>query len=612
MTHSLKIYSRLITYAKPYKMRLAIGILAGLLSGSSIFGILHLSPGLIRPFEAKEPPASNKKSQKGQLGQIQKIAAKLNIPVEHENGRMTWQFMLLTLTGLPLFVILKALAAYVNRYCMRWVGGKVVVDIRNELFSNLQKQSLIFFGQKKIGTLISRCINETNTIEKAVSNAIAELTRAPIEIVAAVIFVVIYSITNKIYILSLSMFVIFPLCIFPVVILGRRIKLHTRESLQQISALVTRMHENFSGIRVVKAFHTEKMEADRFRQITLNYFRQVMKVTRAYLLMPPLMEIISISGICVLIVYCYSQNIPLSQIVPLAGAMVVAYSPIKRLTKSYTEIQQSSVAANRIFEMLDINTELPEASTPVKIKSLKEKIVFDNVSFSYGNGGAFSLKDISLEIPKGNLVAFVGETGSGKTTLANILARFYDPESGSVLFDEVNLRDIEIESLRSLVGIVLQETILFNDTLYNNIAYGGEWATQEQVVDAAKKANAHEFIVADPAGYQRVVGDKGFILSGGQKQRIAIARTLLRNPEILILDEATSSLDTITEQLIQEAMDRLMKNRTVFAIAHRLSTVKNANRIFVLDDGKIIEQGSHDELLALGGKYSKLYEMQFN
>jgi subfamily B ATP-binding cassette protein MsbA len=372
------------------------------------------------------------------------------------------------------------------------------------------------------------------------------------------------------------------------------------------------MHEVFTGIRVVKSFHTEDAERDRFQEINNRYFKAVLSALRAEILMSPAMELTTTLLACAFIIFCYVRGFRITQIIPIGLVAIMVYKPVKHLTRIVPALQRSAAALERIFTLLDTDTRLPEAEHPVPMRSFEKGVVFDRVSFQFAPGGRMILEDISFEIPRGGMVALVGETGSGKSTIANLLARFYDPTAGRVLFDGTDVRDISTVDVRRLVGVVNQETILFNESVAFNIAYGHPDATPGQIAHAAKLANAHDFIVAHPEGYDRIVGEKGFTLSGGERQRVALARAILRNPPILILDEATSALDTVTEHLVQEAIARVMENRTVLAIAHRLATVRSADLILVVDRGRIVERGTHDELYARpDGRYRRLCNLQF-
>lgn len=510
------------------------------------------------------------------------------------------------------FFILQSLGEFLNRYFLRWVGARVVTDIRIALFDKLQQQSLSFFDRTDAGALISRCTNDTNAIERVISNSIPELFTAPVFIIVAAQFIVSKTREVQLGTNALLMLLALPLCILPVYFISNYLKKFEKRSLERISTVTSRMLESFSGIRVIKSFNREKYEYSRFKSVNEHYFRNLRKAIFADVLVQPSMQLTAIALAAVFVLICYHHEVSFATLAVIGFAAQQAYKPIKDLAKINASLQKSAAAAERIFQIIDTDCTLPISENPVLLKDFKNEIFFDSVSFSYNPTDKAVLSDINLHIPKGHLVAVVGQTGSGKSTMANLLARFYDPSKGKILIDGHDLRDLDIEHFRNLVGIVSQDTFLFNDTIAENIAYGKLDASEEEIIEAAKQAKACEFINADPAGFERRVGERGNLLSGGQKQRLAIARAIIKNPPILILDEATSALDTVTEHLVQEALNNVMKDRTVLAIAHRLSTVQKADLILVIDEGRIIEKGNHNELLKHNGAYRKLYDMQFS
>jgi len=620
----LQGFIRLLAYTKPYRVRLAIGIIAGILVGGSLaagfYSFADAASNLKKIKEERElviagkeiPKASVKEKEKSGTEKFKDYVETFGIPTEDEKGDMSWQFFAIGISMFILLWFLKTICTYFNRLFTRWVGARVVADLREEAFDNLLGQSLKFYGKHDIGQLISRSTGDTAQIQAAIANTIADATRCPFEILACLSGMVYMSMIIENYMLPLLLFVGLPLTLIPLIIVGRKIRKVYGRSYNEVAGVVSKMHEVFTGITVVKAYHTEKMETSKFVDINESYFKTVIKGLKLQLIMNPLMELVAVTGVLLFLVYSYSQGVTFAELSALLVPALMAYEPSKKLSKITTYYQRSMAAADRYFELIDTDTSVTECENPVVLKEFNDKISFKDAKFSY-DGQTNIVDGVNLDIPKGSVVAVVGETGSGKTTIANLIARFYDIESGSLTIDGVEVRELEIASLRSLIGIVTQDTILFNDTIANNIAYGCQGASQEEIESAAKQANAHKFIIGGhhAEAYETVVGEKGFKLSGGEKQRVAIARAILKNPPILILDEATSALDTVTEKLVQDALDHVMENRTVFAIAHRLSTIQHADKIIVLEKGKIVESGNHDELLAHNGRYKKLCDTQF-
>ena len=603
------------TFAKPHSLRLAIGVGAGIAAGGALAGVLLVFPLVLRVLQGKtdlkEVVAGATEGTTGGLSVVQDLAGKVGVEADPD-GAISLGLVVLIVAVMLAFFLSRAIGHFINRYMLRWVGARIVADIRTHLYRHLQEQSLAFYGRQDVGKLISRCTYDTATVEHVISGTVADLILAPMDILVPLGMIVWIADQNQLLGLVVILLLVFPVCILPVSYLSRFLKRYARKAMSGVSVLVSRMQETFSGIRVVKAFHMEEHESKRFTEANESYFRTVVRALSAEIMMAPIMQFVAVAIASVFVVLCYLRNVEFAILGTVGFAAMQVYKPVKLLAKINVHLQRCAAAADRIFELLDTDTRLPESPNPVVVSEFQDRIVFDKVGFRYEEDGMRVLSDISFEMRRGSVIAFVGETGSGKSTVANLVARFYDPTEGRVTLDGHDLRDLQTASLRSLIGIVTQDTILFNDTVANNIRYGRPDAGMDEVVMAAKQANAHEFIMAEHEGYERVVGEKGCRLSGGQKQRVAIARAILQNPPILILDEATSALDTATEQLVQEAINHVMAERTVFAIAHRLSTIKHADQILVLDQGRVIERGTHQQLLEHGGRYRRLCDMQFS
>ena len=642
-------YGRLYRYACKYRFRLLAGLLAGSITAGSWVPIFQVIQPVLKQVQtadethhlekrvSAEPAGAEKgthqnlcdDSLKGLVkkdnvgksstaeeqlpswfGKVEKFGNRFGITFRDAEGHMTGQLLLISLFVVPLVMLVKMVAMYLNHYFLRWTGAKVVQDLRVDMFTHLQKQSLSFFGRTDVGQLMSRCTSDPQQVDHVIAHTLADLCRAPFEILVAVGYVIYFAIKNNMIETLVLVLVGFPLFLMPMALLGTMVRKWSRKALHRISFIASKIHENLTCIRVVKAYHTENFEISKYKQANQYYMKSVLRAVRLELLITPAVECAGIFLCFVFVVYCFFRKLAIHEIAPLLVPFLVAYRPMKQLGKVQAQIERGRAALARIYSLLDTDFTLPMAVNPVRKSGFEDRVRFDHVCFKYGDGPDLTIKDVCFDIPLGSVVAVVGGTGSGKTTLANLLARFYDPVSGAVTMDGVDLRQMDVGDLRGLIGVVTQETVLFNDTIASNIAYGTPDATREQVIEAAKMANAHEFILLQPEGYDRVVGEKGFSLSGGERQRVAIARAILKNPPILILDEATSALDTVTERLVQDAINKLMAHRTTFAIAHRLSTIRNATQIFVMDRGSIIERGTHEQLYATGGSYRTLCDMQ--
>jgi subfamily B ATP-binding cassette protein MsbA len=505
---------------------------------------------------------------------------------------------------------LKGAGSYVSSYLMADVGQRVVMDLRNTLYHHILDQSAGFFAHGATGRLLSRINNDVGQVQQVVSETAGDFARESLALVGYAALLFYYDARLTIVCLTGA-----PLVVYPLIRLGQSVHRTTKrsqEALEQLSHLST---EAFTGHRIVKAFATEKHEAEKFNRAGYHLFRTNMKVTAALSSLPPLMELLGGCGMAAAIVYGSAQiknnNLTPGQFVLFIGTLFLMYGPAKKLSRVNANLQQAIAAAERIFEMLDTHTEVVEQPSAAPLAPFQHAIEFRDVGFGYEDGPNRILRNVSFTVRAGQMIAIVGRSGAGKTTLVNLLPRFYDVAAGVILIDGVDLRRASLASLRRQIGIVTQDTVLFDDSIATNIAYGSSNATRQQIEEAARAANAHDFISSLAKGYETMIGERGQRLSGGQRQRVAIARALLKDAPILVLDEATSALDTESELLVQEALSNLMRNRTSFVIAHRLSTIRRADAIVVLEHGQVVEMGRHDELLAnTDGTYATLYQLQ--
>ena len=571
----MTLYLRILSYIKPYMHRLIFAMFCTIMAAA---GNLYI-PWIIKDM-------------------IDEVLA-------DKNGTMlNW----IAASIIAIFVV-RGLFWYGQNYLMSYVGQSVIIDIRAAVFKKLQRLSVSFYDKNKTGTIMSYVTNDVNALQSAmVENTIEMITEG---------FILIGSVVAMIYLdWRLTLFTV---CTFPVVLwfmefFGKKIR-KTGGRIQECTADITSvLQESVASARVIKSFVREDYEADRFDVENRANFRANMKNAQLMATLTPVVELVAAIGVTMIIWYggnnVINGTITAGSLVAFLAYAVNISNPIKRLTRVIGNIQKALAAAQRVFMIIDMPEEIAESRDAKQLPEVSGKVEFQNVSFAYDDKGNV-ITDLSFSVKPGEVIAIVGPSGAGKSTIANLLPRFYDVNKGDIKIDGHSVREVTLDSLREQVGIVPQETMLFNGSVYNNILYGRLDATKEEIEAAAKAANAHDFIMQLTDGYETKLGDRGVNLSGGQRQRIAIARAILKNPRILILDEATSALDTESERVVQEALDRLMVGRTSFVIAHRLSTVKNADKILVLEKGNLVESGTHDELLALDGLYAHLYKIQY-
>ncbi len=597
---------RIWDLARPYRTRLFLGVFTGAISGL----FMPLLIGTVMFVYGAVFPSGNDPATQLPIRHLPAFAEQWynGARAAIESGLQTHQLALVALiAAIPAIMFLRGLTGYLNVYFLQWTASRTIADLRTRLFAHLLHLSAGFYTENSSGQLISRVMNDTAALQNVLSGATSVIVRDPVTLVS-----VLGALFWEQPMLTLISLIALPVCAIPILIFSRKVRRSSREMQTQSAELTQIMTEAFTGHRIVKAYNLEHIAAEKFRVTARKSVGHYMRIVRANEIPGPLIEFFGSCGVALVLAYLIylSPSHPSStDFIQLVGSIFVMYQPIKNLTRLQNQIVQARAASERVFALLATQNAVPEPVHPRLLQAGGADIQFDHVHFTYGEKN--TLHGINFQIKPGQLIALVGASGSGKTTLSNLLLRFYDPQRGTIRIGGVDIREFATRDLRSQIAVVTQETILFNDTIRQNIELGRPGATNDEIIAAARHAHAHQFILEKPGGYETVIGEKGVTLSGGQRQRLAIARAVLRDAPILILDEATNALDTESERAVQTALDELMKNRTTLCIAHRLSTILHADLIVVLDQGRIVETGKHDELVARGSVYQKLYELQF-
>jgi subfamily B ATP-binding cassette protein MsbA len=587
-------YERLFSYLRPYRARFIAGVIFGALFGLVqallVFDVQYVAGAV---FPDHQSPAG------GPLVKWFPALAGLQISGSPK-------VVLLICASIPALMALRGLCGYLNSYCMLWVSVRVLDDIRTEVFRHTLGQSMEFFNKSKAGDLVQTVFNQTRMAQQALTNISGDIVKQPIAIATglAALFVVDWRFT-------LTSFLIFPLCLVPVALVSRKVRKAGQREEQEAGGLMVVMQEAFAGIRVVKTHAREDYESARFEAASDKIMRFIMRWRKALELAGPLVETVASFGVALALFWTSHYNLGFAKFIALNGGMVMLYPAFKSLSRIHLTMQRCLASTTAVFELLDRQPAIVDAPNAQPLPKVRGAVRFEGVTFAYG-AETPAVRGIDLAIPAGTTCALVGASGAGKSTLLALLQRLYEPQQGRVTIDSHDIREVTQASLREAIATVSQDIFLFHDSIANNIRYGRLDATQAEIEAAARQAHAHDFVLAQPQGYETVIGDKGSLLSGGQQQRISIARALLKNAPILLLDEATSALDSEAEQHIQAALEALSAGRTVVAIAHRLSTILHADQIVVMEAGAIKEIGTHRELLEKSAYYRKLCDLQFH
>ncbi|RKY94273.1 MAG: ABC transporter ATP-binding protein [Ignavibacteriae bacterium] len=616
----MNTYLRILSFVKPYWKHVlttfVFTILYALLSGASIYLTIPLLSTLFQE--------SNSKQVITESNVVENPSSMLPEWIQNIKEEISNSFNNYILSGDKIDVLinicvliiiaflLKNIFGYMQSYFMAYVEYGAMRDLRDKAYIHLNKLPLSYFKKERVGNLISKFTNDVNIVQASISATFSNLIKEPLTIL--VFFAIAFSISWQLTMLAI---VIVPVSTLIIVWIGKKLRKQTTIVQSKLADITSVLQESISGVKVVKAFGMERFENKKFMTETNNYFKMALKIVRTRNSSSPITEVISVIIGAIIIYYggllvLKEGTLSASQFLGFLFAIFQMMPPIKELGGVNNRIQEASAAADRIFAIMDTEPLIKSRDSSIELFDFKNKILFENVSFVYDDSNETILDNINFTVNRGEILALVGPSGGGKSTLVDLIPRFHDTTEGKILIDGIDIRDIKLNSLRSKMGIVTQDTFLFNGSIKQNIAYGLDDYPFEKIVEAAKTANAHNFILEIPDGYDSIVGERGIKLSGGQKQRITIARALLKNPDIMIFDEATSALDNESEILVQEAIERLMANRTTFVIAHRLSTIRNASKIIVIDNGRIVQKGTHNELINdEKGLYKKLYELQF-